>query len=141
MKGLKSATKKLKDRELREWIKERKEKHRDNQIALMDALTPYFISLQYSLPPQLGKIVFTLANFYGEAIKISKLSQECKLPYNVLTSQLCKLRQSGIVAHNTSGYSIKNPDFLRFHAVRYDSRWREWESQHPTEDLSNIIDR
>ena len=141
MKGMKYARHILADNDRLQWVSARREWYRENQLAFVDSLTPVYKPVMIAMPAQPSKIFYAISSYYGHPVSVATLANETRLPRNAVAAQLSRLVKAGMLKRTEQGYFIDIVDFLRFYAVRYDLRFRNWREVNKAANLADIVDR
>ncbi len=125
------------------WLERVTARYKNNQIVLVDMLTPVYVSMMQLFNPQVRSVFIVLAGYYHVGATIKNLALYTRLDNNIVSSVISRLKKANLV-EITDGrrYRITVENFLRVYAIRWGSlnRFDSWRGANPDVDGISIID-
>jgi len=131
-----------------EWIKARKKRYKEDQLAFVDTISPWYFLTMSNLTGLQAKIMDCILSAYREGICVREIAKRSWMDSQTVSGYLKKLKKANLVASKVdpkdkrrSIYYMPDVNWYRVHAIRWDGRFRRWLDENRNKHPEDLVDR
>ena len=125
-----------------EWVETAAEIYQDDQLAFVEAITPFYRRLMAEMSPRAVPVMAVMCGFYGNPVTTDDLEHAFRSDKQYMAEQLNELISAGVVEERDGQYSISDPNLIRYTTIRYDGCGLElWRKDNKEFGLDSVVDK